>query len=885
MPRYESYDGSTYSATSPMSQDGGDRVWKPTVNGGSHYDDYDYDPPLEEHASHPTTLKMRPRNGALDEVGQHLLYETALYDAQDYAILSIADVDDLKAEHTRLNSRIEAAQRKLTLESKVKDAAQNLSRLYSINKKNRPDTPESPGSLRKSRSSLLSNKGRVASGGVHAANGQSLHPAENELVMSIKKVDELNNVIRELMERRQDVERKLYTHTSAVLAEQAARSSRTSGAQPSHARRTPDDEDEERSLYSPDEFDGIRDILQGGPGSKLQKRGNTQKLQQEHEQHLTEVQGRLEQLNDQLRHVIGQASKSRGRSLEPDIGVVNAGDDARSRLDSHFSRLEYNLRNLQNQQGETDTNRNAVEQQLVRVNNRILDTLRRGADNQKAASLREPPQATGQGYQSQLQYLEDSLTSMEQLLQQQGGDLQGKKAAQQSQSISEYETVISGLWDIIQSDTGMSRSSSTRGDSDNNPSPLPKSPLKEDFSLHAFSSRVQHLYNQAQAAKDQQDILRRQIQQQRDLNGKSDMEKDDQLQELQATHAQTMKNHEVTEEELARVMAQHAKAETEASGSRSELMNVMNEYTQLQRVVETRQQERDDLSKQLQSHHANTEGLESEVVRLTTELTMAKAELDSAYGSRAERAKESKSAEVDGLNKQLRSELDRTKALEQELREMTTEFQELTRESIGMEKEREQLDAVIDGLRDRCDALEGQLSDEKVRWLGIKSPGGAQESPRETTSLSVLRQEFRKMMREVRAEGIKALRVSSTKTWRHEDANADLDRRTNKKNAANWKARCAACDTRARHCRLESMEWAAIWYLVLRPPSDLVSTLQCHHRIAMHLLSFLLCPAWSTPYHHTLPTRHISRRIHITPPHHDSSRLKKQAYAGVTSRL
>ncbi|KAI7153275.1 hypothetical protein KC352_g27955, partial [Hortaea werneckii] len=239
-------------------------------------------------------------------------------------------------------------------------------------------------------------------------------------------------------------------------------------------------------------------------------------------------------------------------------------------------------------------------------------------------------------------------------------------------------------------------------------------------------------------------------------------------------------------------------------------------------------------------------GLESEVVRLTTELTMAKAELEGAYGSRAERAREAQAAEVASLTTQhrdvseqlaqlkhdhdalksdhetlrathtatlaalesLRSEhqqqqaavqqpqqqdeeaRNRTLLLEAELKDMTQEFQDLTRESLQLEKERGQLEEVIDALREKVQELEVQLSDEKVRWLGVGSPtnaaaggaGGGQEggagetvnggmtaqrgaaggglgAGREMTSTMVLRQEFKKMMREARQEGVRALRA------------------------------------------------------------------------------------------------------------------------------
>lgn len=209
------------------------------------------------------------------------------------------------------------------------------------------------------------------------------------------------------------------------------------------------------------------------------------------------------------------------------------------------------------------------------------------------------------------------------------------------------------------------------------------------------------------------------------------------------------------------------------------------------------------------------EQLESEVVRLTTELTVKKAELDGAFGSRAERAKDvamnpeiqaqlSRLEELTLLNTGMTAELaqlrqenellaekqakaeerseafeqelvalavrkesvvyedTRMRNLEKELAEMANEYQELTRESVEVEKEREQLETLVDGLRERCDTLESQLSDEKVKWLGMKSPttSSSGEVAREMTSTMVLRNEFKKMMRETRAEGLKLIRVS-----------------------------------------------------------------------------------------------------------------------------
>ncbi|TKA77489.1 hypothetical protein B0A55_05374 [Friedmanniomyces simplex] len=886
LPRYESYDGSQYSL--PGLDRTSTASWKPprAVNGSGHYDDYEYNTPLEERASHQITLNTRMRRSQdRDVVGQHLLYETAMLDSQSYEMLDIGEVDALKKERGRLNARIEAANRKLALESKVKDAAQNLQRLYSVSGKIRPDTPQSPDSPKKSRSSLLSNRGRTSSSG--SGIGQPLDQAKDELAVSIKKVDELNAAIKTLLDRRQFVEGKLLKHTAAVLAEQNARASHRE-ASAGHAETH--GEDETSMMYSPDEFDGIRDILHGAPAAAANigwRPGEAQKMQEEHAQQMASVQSRLEHLNDQLRYVIGEASRTRGVTLAPEQELLDQDEQPIMRLNQRLNRLEDNLQLLdQEQQGVKShyarlqngvhMTRNAVEAQLEGVNNRLHNTLLLGADMQDMESMREPPQATGHGYQQQLQYMSDSLQTIEQLFRQHRTELDNARetrddaskaveeahsgATSHAQKVGEYEATLGGLWDILQSDNASRRPSMIDGDGD------------ED------GPRI---------CKDQQDILRRQIQQQRELNGKSDAEKDRQLTDLQGKHDQLVVEHGAAQEELAKAMAQRAQVESEASQSRLELMNVTNEHDELKRSVDAHQVERDSMQRQLQTHQGHATALqeqietlethvaeliddarlfsveseakakeavakheeltaqltsavsakegveqqhadvqkdmqdhESEIIRLTTELAMAKAELDGAYGSRAERAREAQAAEVAGLsgrNRQMTEDLqrlqaehenvrglhrdlsgehdalrsthlatlaqlgslndaqsrsqnadsERSKNLEAELHDMTDTFQDLTRESMELEKERGQLEDLIDGLRDRCEALEAQLNDERVRWLGMKSPSAVSGAEAHSvsngrasmTSTMAMRQEFKKMMREARGEGVKLLRA------------------------------------------------------------------------------------------------------------------------------
>lgn len=804
--RYEAYEGSGYgSSRSSLAQYSSSKpLPAPPLNvqgHSGHYDGFDFSPSFDEPRPRETSgrfddfafqppmlddIRLDPgQEHEQDAVGRHLLYETALLDTQAYEIIDINEVDELKKELTRLHSRIEAANRKLALESKVKDAAHNIHRLYSATKKDgRPDTPQSPNDPRHGRNSLLGTRGRNGSG---SSQGGTLHQAEDELAQSIKMVDDLNEQIKSMLERRQTVERKLLRHTAAVLAQQANQAMAGTATRPTYGLRHLSSDD--AIGYAPDGFDGIRDILRGVPSSNI-KQGNVQKVEEEHKEQLADVQSRLEQLNTQLRGVITEASRSRGvESLLEAQSKQSA--DARDRIYDTLATLENNVRAVE-QEKEHGTSQHA--ERVGSLSNKLYNVMLTSPDMDMLQGLREPPKVTGNGYEFQLQYLEESLLTMEKILRKHREDLQNaketsdgaslaideaqSKASVQAQKISELETVIAGLWELVASEL----TSTPR----ENEGSTPVTPIREEFSLQAFSSRVQHLCDVARGSKEQQDILRRQIQQQRDLNGKSDMEKDKELKELQARFDQLTTAYDATQVDLATSMASNEQAEREVHESCGELQNVMNELEQMRKTFDGNQakQQQDVNSRNAQlsvekstaeQAHADLqiemEKLESEVVRLTTELTMAKADLDGAYGTRQERKKEAgvaaqdmealeklKDQEIEALRK---SQADRTKLLETELQDMMDEFQAMTRESLELEKERGQLEGLIDGLREKVAQLEQQLAEERVQSIGVKTPGGGLDpAPKESTSVMVLRQEFKRMMREARGEGIRALRVS-----------------------------------------------------------------------------------------------------------------------------
>ncbi|KAF3923790.1 hypothetical protein AA313_de0207064 [Arthrobotrys entomopaga] len=193
-----------------------------------------------------------------DDIALHLLIETAIFDSSSYEVLSHEEVDQIKREQSIIDGRIEALRRKLLLETKVRDAAQSLSRLQS------PKRTEN----------LASSPISFSRGGSNKTYDPSAQ-ASAELSSSIAKCNDISNDIRKLEIDSWQLQRRLLCHTSRVLAAayyttrpRAQRSS--SAAQSLHSFQatpsklasqlgrgsSPEDFDD-RSLYQPaSKYDG-----------------------------------------------------------------------------------------------------------------------------------------------------------------------------------------------------------------------------------------------------------------------------------------------------------------------------------------------------------------------------------------------------------------------------------------------------------------------------------------------------------------------------------------------------------------------------------------------------------------------------------------------------
>ncbi|EKD20818.1 uncharacterized protein L3040_000923 [Drepanopeziza brunnea f. sp. 'multigermtubi'] len=795
----------------------------------------------------PTRPQSSPLLNVNDPIQVHLLVETALCDSKEYEILSPEEVDDLQKQCQALTQRIEQTRQGLALQSKYRDAAISMAKLYT-----NPDKKKSMDGQDGKRRSIFGHNRNVS---------DSVKEADQERMASEKKCEDLALELWNLEKRQMELQSRLLKHTAGILQmthkgpkvpmvkggaqQQGIPGSPESMYTYSNARSSmePLSDDlffDERSFYRladhSDEFE-----IGGREGFMSQSKGSSK----EQMQMIANTERKLEDLNRQLREVIVRANPDRETTYSAPPGDGNSADAGAS-LQSH---LDY------------------MEKSIMTIN-----------------------QGNGGQAQSAGAELSKASTTANRNMGNQGNSEQ-------------METVLMGLWDIIQSgeedhrqrkaDRRKTRMAQNLPE-DEDDSPDDDSDPNEKFSLQGFSSKVQWLYTQATRLKDQKKVLQRQIKQQRELNNKSDATKDaemeQKIEELRRTQDLLTRSEadadnvrqqlsdmmerlaEKDQQQLLRDQARSngdsavlKQSQEELNSSNQKLQKVEQELesriqtirqveeqlesrnvriASLEEELETRNQRISALEKELQDMkdgqtigNAELQGkitsLESKIASLTqelaaaqaaqalfenssqekqkvidakeqekeemnmeianlrTEVTIARAELDGAYGSRAQRAAEVAAnpeiqREIDALTKsnsslaaELATLLDKGTAnpeaeakmatLKKELEETIEEYEQMTKASIEWEKERESLEGTIDNLRDERDSLETQLSDEKVRWLGMKSPGIDGTLPPGSTSTSVLKDEFKKMMRDARAENAKALRAEQAERRRLED--------------------------------------------------------------------------------------------------------------------
>ena len=787
-------------------------------------------------------------------------------DSQQYEVLSFEEIDDLKKELSLLDTRIDATKRKLVLESKLRDAAQSLNRLYTPNGSRENTGNGTKDSPKRHRRSILGSRG---------GSVDLLNKTDDEIASSARKCEALSQELWKLEKRAQDLQRRLLEHTAGIL-QMTHKGFLDKNMPPQTPESMPDlvnGRVGSREINLAHDFDDLSfyrtldGMLENGdPQTNGQKDAFAQQTQT-----ILETERKLEDLNQRLRDSIAQSTTLRQPMPDPPVRNQEDGESPESSLQEQIHYLEKGLEAIQQDRNIISQNAKqvayATEERLEDLNSQLHGIITRSGKEQNAG-YPLPPQVSGQSTKEQIGYLENGLDTVEQSLQRIMDDEQAlsSRAVGHEEKAEQFETTLLGLWDILLAEEEDSRQQVQLDSQAKEVVP------HEKFSLQSFSAKVQSLHVRVTELREQKEILKRQVQQQRDLNSKSDAQKDAQISEQTMALEQTQKSleaknketgdvkdelillterfdaarqesalqeqkarKEVEEHFYAELQAKQQeiqKLEDEMAGTReiytgrleesdqriqgllAELATVKEAKAHLEANEVSLRQSIEDRTREAEKAQKETKDVEGEMVRLQTEVTIARAELDGAYGTRAQRAAEgvpnpAMQKELEELNQRNSSLLDELSALkaqnesvngkhaemarkvqtlQRELSETIGEYEMMTKASIEFEKEREQLESYVDSLRDRCEALESQLSEEKLRWLGVQTPGstGREGSAPGTTSTSVLKNEFKKMMRETRAENMKALRVSyGAECLYIEEANGGD--RPSKMNAGSWK--------------------------------------------------------------------------------------------------
>ena len=687
---------------------------------------------------------------ANDPIAMHLLMETAMGDSKNFKILSYEELEDLKRERNALIPRVEATKKKLALESKLRDAAQSMQRLYSVKGRNESigSTPDSPDSPRRHRRNLLGSRTSSTSKNAEGAILQ----ADGEYAASTKKCEELTQEVNGLQYYLDEVNRKILEHTAGVL--QMTHRGLKKNIRKGELPRSPEsmvsglnhrsvpgldgiDDFDERSFYRTTDFNDGADGAAHAQQSKA----------------LQDTEQKLNELSIKLRDIIVRSDPDH---MQPPPPPPKVGSKPEEQIQAHLGVLTDGLETIETKHAQRiqDVQHTMFncEDMLDDVNVRLHDML------EKTNSTGQAPLVMPTGSKGMESQLGLSTAILD-------------KLNQRMETLVEQKTILTQQ---IQQQRDLNSKSDAQRDAQITDL---TSQLSEAKQLQTISEK------ESQASRDQINLLMEKLDSARQEAILLDQHRN--MDSSKALQAEKNARQQAEEGHLAR-LKQAQDQSTQLQADMTQLQTTLElqaqKYTQqinhLTKAKETAEIEAERFRNEMKD-------LESEVVRVQTDLTVVRAELDGAYGTRAQRAADVSmnpaiQKEIDDLNDKnsalerhlahLQSEQptngagsaelqNKVDTLQKELRETIEDYEVMTRASIEFEKERDQLEANIDALRERTETLEAQLSDEKIRWLGAKGPVAGQAGPMESTSTMILKNEFKKMMRDTRMENVKALKV------------------------------------------------------------------------------------------------------------------------------
>lgn len=656
-----------------------------------------------------------------DPIQVHLLTETALSDSKKYEILSQEEVDDLKKQVQLMTQRVDSTRANLAIQAKFRDAALSMAK--------------------------LDGSGRT----------QDMDAAEREEVE--RKCEELALELFSLEKKLLVPQRRLLEHTAGILQLTHKASKRKAAAQNNLVNGIPGSPE---SLYT---YSHSRNSLDAAADDN----------------YFDETYG--------LDGMDGGGRRKNAIEIPMKSPVREQLREENASLVKSVSEMEQKLRSLNGSLRETIVRFNPG------VNNDYLEPPTKAPNSKPGDMLR-----------SQIDYLESGLVAVQ--AEQEsfagntprsiGGDGDGSEAHIAAQDL--FRIIQTGFEGTKQRREERRRARTDKGLEDDEDDEEDEFDHGEEYSLGGFKSRVQWLSSQASTLKEQQSVLKRQIKQQRELNNKSDAEKDEELARRQeeiengrqlvmraeqdSMDAQKMLSEALQELETARAAAVSGNSvqadlqdreetiellekkikKIEAEGKKandltSQLEEVSQKHAAAAEELQTHKTNLAAKDKEIKKHIDEIDDLNMTLAELKTEVTIARAELDGAYGSRAERAADvaalKNNAEVQKLSNQIEK-------LKKELTGTVQDLENVTKETLSAEREKVELegkldealqakvkmDAEVQKVHEQMAKLQDDLDGERLKGGG-KSGAGA----------SMLSEQFRATMREERKKFQEDLRV------------------------------------------------------------------------------------------------------------------------------
>lgn len=783
-----------------------------------------------------------------DTVQVHLLTETALYDSREYQILAPEEVDDLKKEVRTLSRKIEQTQADLVVQSKYRDAAVSMARLYS------------PAAGR--RKSLLGNRASVSS---------SASEVEVQRDACQKRCESLASELHDLESRIIEPQRRLLEHTAGILQLTHKNPGKNRGvgtprmraplvngipASPesmyttSNGRNSMDPDDV--PLFDEDSWTRSFDDVLDFPGVNPKKntieiplkspvrvqhkqlteeserlREENVSLQQEAEELrkqtaslnaeleaikregtdqwrlISETEQKLENFNGQMQQLIIKADPVKNAEYgAPPSGQQEPG----ALLESH---LDYLQKALVTMNDNTGNNREAMET-LFDLNGQVQHLL-----TSNDVEYASPPNPEA-GFEEQVNYMYGAFSSLDTTLR--VANERSAAGAADRQKGEQNDAVLMGVWEIIQ----MGFADIEQRKQDRRKTQLDKGLIPEDddmsdteafdpneeYSLAAFSTKVQWLYTQATKLKEQKAVLKRQIKQQRELNNKSDSEKDEafrakevELEKTRTALGRVEKEAGDARQQLSDLVFKYETAQNHITQSSQESSSAVNEaqtqlkersaqllalqnntkdmqmrlsaaeanITTITNQLREANDAKNDVDERLAAKEKEMKEQQKELDEMTgmcaeykIEATLAKAELDGAYGSRAERAKDAaalyNSAETEKLKLRVERLQPRIDELEAELKGTAQDLKDITKQAIEAETKIADLETELDRSNQRArkdkEHLQESLDQERLKATAMPlSPSGRPNA-------SILTDSYRDALRAERKKYEQQLRVS-----------------------------------------------------------------------------------------------------------------------------